>query len=80
MKKTILVLMGGISREKEISILSGRECVKALRKKKYKVKILDPKGNFINEIRKIKPKIVFNALHGRFGEDGYIQSILESEK
>ena len=80
MKKTILVLMGGISREKEISILSGRECIKALRKKKYKVKILDPKGNFINEIRKIKPKIVFNALHGRFGEDGYIQSILESEK
>ena len=80
MKKIILVLMGGISGEKEISILSGRACVKALRKKKYKVKILDPKGNFINEIRKIKPKIVFNALHGRFGEDGYIQSILESEK
>ena len=72
--------MGGISGEKEISILSGRACVKALRKKKYKVKVLDPKGNFINEIRKIKPKIVFNALHGRFGEDGYIQSILESEK
>ena len=80
MKKMILVLMGGISGEKEISILSGRACVKALRKKKYKVKILDPKGNFINEIRKIKPKIVFNALHGRFGEDGYIQSILEAEK
>ncbi len=72
--------MGGISEEKEISILSGRACVRALRKKKYKVKILDPKGNFINEIRKIKPKIVFNALHGRFGEDGYIQSILEAEK
>ena len=66
--------------EKEISILSGKACVKALKKKKYKVKVLDPKGNFINEIRKIKPKIVFNALHGRFGEDGYIQSILESEK
>ena len=80
MKKTILVLMGGISEEKEISILSGRACVKALKKKKYKVKILDPKGSFINEIRKIKPKIVFNALHGRFGEDGYIQSILEAEK
>ena len=80
MKKMILVLMGGISGEKEISILSGRACVKALRKKKYKVRVLDPKGNFINEIRKIKPKIVFNALHGRFGEDGYIQSILEAEK
>ena len=63
MKKEILVLMGGISREKEISLLSGRACVKALKKKKYKVKVLDPKGNFINEIRKIRPKIVFNSLH-----------------
>ena len=80
MNKMILVLMGGISKEREVSILSGRECVKALRKKKYKVKTLDPQGNFINEIRKIKPAIVFNALHGRFGEDGYVQSILESEK
>ena len=80
MKKTIVILMGGISREREISILSGKACARALRKKKYKVKILDPKGNFINEIRKIRPKIVFNSLHGRFGEDGYIQSILESEK
>ena len=80
MKKTVVVLMGGISREREISILSGKACARALRKKKYKVEVLDPKGNFINEIRKIKPKIVFNALHGRFGEDGYIQSILEAEK
>ena len=80
MKNKILVLMGGISEERAISILSGRACERALRKKKYKVKVLDPRGNFINEIRKIKPKIVFNALHGRFGEDGYIQSILESEK
>ena len=80
MNKTILVLMGGISREREISILSGKGCVKALRKKKYKVKTLDPQGNFISEIRKIKPKTIFNALHGRFGEDGYVQSILESEK
>ena len=80
MKKTILVLMGGISEEKKISILSGKACVRALKKKKYKVKVLDPKGNFIGEIRKIKPKIVFNALHGRFGEDGYIQSILDAEK
>ena len=53
---------------------------RSIKKKKYKVKVLDPKGNFINEIRKIKPKIVFNALHGRFGEDGYIQSILDAEK
>ena len=66
MKKTILVLMGGISDEKEISILSGKACARALKKKKYKVKVLDPKGNFISEIRKIKPKIVFNALAHAF--------------
>ena len=72
--------MGGISGEREISLLSGKACIKALRKKNYKVHTLDPKGNFIMQIRKLKPKIVFNALHGRFGEDGYIQSILEAEK
>jgi len=80
MTKKILVLMGGISGERKISILSGKACVKALKKRKYKVKTLDPSGNFIDEIRRLKPKIVFNALHGRFGEDGYVQSILESEK
>ena len=47
MKEKILVLMGGISGEREISILSGKACVKALRKKKYKVKTLDPKENFV---------------------------------
>ena len=80
MNKTVLVLMGGLSGERKISFLTGKACVKALRKKKYKVKTLDPKGNFVKEIRKIKPKVVFNALHGRFGEDGYVQSILELEK
>ena len=79
MKKKILVLMGGISGERKISLISGKACVKALGKK-YKVFKLDPKGNFISEIRKIKPQIVFNALHGRYGEDGFVQSILESEK
>ena len=54
--------------------------MKALKNKKYKVVSLDPKGNFITELRKIKPNIVFNALHGRFGEDGFVQSILELEK
>ena len=46
MNKTILVLMGGISEESEISILSGKACVKALRKKKYKVKVFRSKGKF----------------------------------
>ena len=80
MSKTVLILMGGVSGERKISILTGKACIKALKKKKYKVKILDPQGNFISEIRKVRPNIVFNALHGRFGEDGYVQSILDSEK
>jgi D-alanine-D-alanine ligase len=80
MKKKILVLMGGISGERKISILSGKACVAALKKKKYLVSTLDVKGNFIGKLRKIKPDIVFNALHGRYGEDGFIQSILEKEK
>ena len=48
--------------------------------KKYNLKIAEPDGNFIKKLRIFKPDIVFNLLHGRYGEDGYIQSILESEK
>ena len=56
MNQKILVLMGGISGEREISLLSGKACIKALRKKNYKVHTLDPKGNFIRQIRKLKPR------------------------
>ena len=80
MKELIVVLMGGISGEREISLLTGKACSKALIKKGYKVKNLDAKGNFLDELKKLKPKAVFNALHGRYGEDGFIQSILESIK
>ena len=57
MKKKILVLMGGISGEREISLLSGRACVKALRRKKYKVQTLDPKKDFVNKIRKLNNEL-----------------------
>ena len=80
MKNTIVVLQGGISGEREISFLTGQACSKALRKIGYKVKELDAKGNFIKKIKKIKPIVVFNALHGRYGEDGFVQGILESLK
>ena len=69
--------MGGISGERKISFLSGRACSKALRKKGYKVKELDAKGHFIEKLKRLKPKLVFNALHGKYGEDGFIQIILE---
>jgi len=80
MKNLIVVLMGGLSGEREISFLTGKACSKALKKKGYQVKELDAKENFIEVLKKIKPKFVFNALHGRYGEDGFVQGILESLK
>ena len=80
MKNIIAVLMGGLSGEREISFLSGKACLKVLKKKGYKVISIDAKGFIIEKLKKIKPKIVFNALHGRYGEDGLTQSILEHLK
>ena len=77
MKKSVVVLMGGISGERDISFLTGRACLQALQKKGYKVSALDAKGFFSSQLKKIKPKVVLNALHGQYGEDGYVQSILE---
>jgi len=80
MRNIIVVLQGGISGEREISLLTGKACSRALKKMGYKVRNLDAKGNFIEKLKKIKPKAVFNALHGRYGEDGFVQGILESLK
>ena len=80
MKKKIAVLMGGLSREREISFLSGKACCRALEKKGYTVKTIDAKGYFVEQLIKVKPTKVFNALHGTFGEDGFVQSILEHLK
>ena len=79
MKKKILILAGGFSREREISIKTAKGVFNAI-KKKYHVKICEPNGDLIKNLRLFKPDVVFNALHGRYGEDGYIQSILECEK
>ncbi len=79
MRKKVLVLAGGYSKERQISLQTGREVFKSL-KKKYHVLLMDPKGDLVSKLSKIKPDIVFNALHGRYGEDGYIQSILELQK
>ncbi len=81
MRKKILIIAGGYSKEKEISLLTAKSVFNELKKsKKYILKIIQPKGNFVKELRKFKPNVVFNALHGQYGEDGYIQAILESEK
>tara|TARA_B100001123_G_scaffold151686_1_gene175409 strand:- start:281 stop:1201 length:921 start_codon:yes stop_codon:yes gene_type:complete len=77
MKNLIVVLMGGLSGERKISFLTGKACSKALKKKGYKVKELDAKDDFVDKLKKLKPKLVFNALHGQYGEDGFVQGILE---
>ncbi len=80
MRKLIVVILGGLSRERKISILTGKACFEALRKSGYKVKVIDAKGNFIKKIKALKPDVIFNALHGKYGEDGFVQSILETLK
>ena len=79
--KKILILAGGYSKEKEVSIQTAKSVYSVLKKdRKYKIKVLNPDGKFVNILRKFKPNTVLNLLHGRYGEDGYIQAILESEK
>ena len=81
MKKKILILAGGYSKEREISLLTAKSVFRELKKtKKYRLKIADPSFGFVSLLKKYKPNVVFNALHGQFGEDGYVQSILESIK
>ena len=77
MKKKILIISGGISKERLISLDTGLQVAKELKKNGYKVKISEPNNNLKKNISQFKPEIIFNALHGQFGEDGYIQTILE---
>ena len=79
MKKKIILLMGGPSKERSVSILSGKACYKALKKAGYDVVKIDPKNKNQN-LYKYKANLAFNALHGQFGEDGTIQKILEKQK
>ena len=77
MKKKILILSGGISKERLISLDTGFQVAKELKKNGYKIKISEPDNNLEKNIKEFKPSVIFNALHGQFGEDGYIQTILE---
>ena len=78
MKKKILILSGGISKERLISLDTGLQVAKELKKNGYRVKICEPNNNLKKNIKTFKPSIIFNALHGQFGEDGYVQTILDS--
>ena len=73
MKKKILILSGGISKERLISLDTGFQVAKELKKNGYKIKISEPDNNLEKNIKEFKPSVIFNALHGQFGEDGYIQ-------
>ena len=77
MKKKILIISGGISKERTISLDTGKQVAKELKKNGYRVKLCEPNHELINKTKIFKPRVIFNALHGQFGEDGYIQSILE---
>ena len=79
-KEKITVLMGGTSAERDVSLDSGKACAKALIELGFDVTSLDAKDDFIEKLIKNKPDKVFNALHGRFGEDGSIQGLLEHLK
>jgi hypothetical protein len=75
--RKIAVLMGGRSAEREVSLSSGRGVVKALREEGFDASPLDPGDNPGQQLFEAKPDAVFNALHGRFGEDGTVQGLLE---
>jgi len=80
MTKKVAVIMGGWSSEREVSLVSGKACAKALQEQGYDVIAIDISKdleNFIKEIKTFNPDVIFNALHGKWGEDGCIQGVLE---
>jgi len=77
LKKKILIISGGISKERLISLDTGFQVANELKRNGYKVKISEPNKDLKKNISQFKPAVIFNALHGQLGEDGYIQTILE---
>ena len=73
----VVVLYGGRSVERDVSLVSGRAIAEALRESGHTVHLLDAVDDFVSEVRSINPDLVFNALHGRWGEDGCVQGALE---
>lgn len=80
MTKTVAVLMGGWSEEREVSLMSGAACADALTEAGYDVRRIDLKRDLASLLDALEPKpdAVFNALHGRYGEDGNIQGVLNT--
>lgn len=76
-KSRVAVLMGGPSAEREVSLVTGRECASALRRNGYVVVEIDAGPQIVRDLQDARPDAVFNALHGRWGEDGCVQGLLE---
>ncbi len=74
----VAVLMGGLSAEREVSLRSGKACADALEGEGYRVTSIDVGRDIVERLREAKPEAVLNALHGRWGEDGCIQGVLET--
>jgi D-alanine-D-alanine ligase len=75
--KRVAVLLGGRSPEREVSLVSGRACAKALREEGFEVVEIDAQRDVAERLHAAKPDAAFNALHGRWGEDGCVQGVLE---
>jgi D-alanine-D-alanine ligase len=76
----VAVLMGGWDNEREVSLSSGRACAKALDEAGFKVTMIDVQPNIIEQLQEARPDVAFNALHGKWGEGGHVQAILETLK
>ena len=77
MRKHVAVLLGGLSAEREVSLRSGEACAAALEAQGFKVTRIDVDRTLSQRLAELRPDLAFNALHGRFGEDGIVQGILE---
>ncbi len=77
LRKHVAVLLGGLSAEREVSLRSGAACAAALEAQGYKVTAIDVDRTIGQRLAELRPDVAFNALHGRFGEDGIVQGILE---
>ncbi|MDZ4790248.1 MAG: D-alanine--D-alanine ligase [Hyphomicrobiales bacterium] len=78
MSRHVAVLMGGLSAEREVSLNSGAACAKALEGEGYRVTLIDVGRDLPARLVEVRPDVCFNALHGRFGEDGCVQGVLET--
>ena len=75
--RKVAVMMGGPSAEREVSLSTGKECAAALREAGFDVVEVDAGPDLASDLKQVNPDVVFNALHGRWGEDGCVQGLLE---